>query len=385
MKKKILLMGLTAGCIVYAIDCIDLAHDFESSKFAQKNKIHIVQTKKITDHICQAKVELNGKLMSNSLFLTDENRSIVIEGNLFDIVREKIIKLNENISKFKKESAFDIGHGKEEYYVFSDPDCPFCKIFANIAEKMKNNATIHFFLYPQKRLHPKSEQKSFYILAEENRSKRFEIYKNMEHNNSLPEIYLDNNGSIRKALNRQIEIGKKVGVEGTPYILNSKGERVDYAAIAKKHNVYPDIFPEILKNIEKAGIPIVFGENNKDEIYYFVEIKNLGDETIRKAKKLAEKFKVLFIPYIDIYNKEKIKERILAFRYIYHKKDGKKERLLYLIENGKFEGDPKKYIRPTPFEKKAEDILGQVAQMFVIRGEAIYTSKGEYVPAQINR
>ena len=383
MKKTIVYISLLASTALFAIDCSKLAQEFQSTKFAKENDIKILQAKKVTDHICQNKFSINGKLIKNYMFLTDENKNILIEGNLFDISKKKVVTLNDSILKYKDNAAFVIGNGQDEYYLFTDPDCPFCKIFANIVEKGKDRLKVHVFLYPQKSLHPDSEKKSYYI-ASLPKEKRYDAYLKMEKNISFNEKSITNEG--KRLVEKNKLIGEKVGVEGTPYILDSKGNRVDYAVIAQKYKIKPDIFPEILHDIKKSKLAIVFGDQNKDEVFFFVKINSFGDKLIDQIEKLSKKYKVYVIPFIDTSDKNKFKERVLIFHYIYYDNDPKKkkERFLSINKKGKIEGDIRKYIKQTPSELKAEQFISQVTQMFAIFDNTLYDANGKVIEMQAN-
>jgi len=101
-------------------------------------------------------------VMGRNVAYTDEAGRYMIFGHLYDMKEQKDLTasvleaLNKvDTSLFPKEDAIKKVQGKGErtLFVFSDPDCPYCKRLEAELAKV-DNVTIYTLLYPLEGLHP---------------------------------------------------------------------------------------------------------------------------------------------------------------------------------------------------------------------------------------
>lgn len=165
--------------------------------------------------------------VDGGLVYTDENARYFFVGNLIDFQEQENLtakeqqKLNRiDVSKLPLENAIKHvkGNGERVLYVFSDPDCPYCK---KLEKSLTNidNVTIYTFLYPLVTLHPNAEKVSTQIWCSKNSYNAWEDYM---INNRKP------NGSLtcKNPIKANIELGKSLKVSGTPTFFLSDGQRI---------------------------------------------------------------------------------------------------------------------------------------------------------------
>lgn len=158
---------------------------------------------------------------------TDSTGSILIQGNMIDLVTKKNLteeRLNI-LNKFEwslidKSKAIKVvnGNGKREMAVFSDPSCGFCKKFEADLPKLEN-VTIYTFLVDV--LGSKSTESAKNIWCAGDNEKRVDAWK--KHMIDGVETETKDCADVTKA---NMEVGRKSGVRGTPTIFFPDGSRL---------------------------------------------------------------------------------------------------------------------------------------------------------------
>ncbi|WP_024955714.1 thioredoxin fold domain-containing protein [Sulfurospirillum arcachonense] len=159
--------------------------------------------------------------------VTDINGNYLILGSkVMDIKKKKVITVPLDVSWLKGKEAFTYGTGKKHFYVFTDPECPFCTKFEAKWPTLKNDVTFHVFLFNLD-FHKNANAMSRWILSSKNqeeREKRMdEVSKgNVEYKNAKysPEELK----RLNKIIADQKAIGQKVGITGTPTVMTLDGK-----------------------------------------------------------------------------------------------------------------------------------------------------------------
>lgn len=118
------------------------------------------------------------------------------------------------------------GNGKRMIAVFEDPNCGYCKRFRKTLTEM-NDITIYTFMYP--------------ILGEDSKTKVKNIWCSSDRAKAWDDWMLNAKvpaaapSSCSAAANdKVVEIGRKLGVSGTPTVFFTDGTRAPGAIEAKK-------------------------------------------------------------------------------------------------------------------------------------------------------
>ena len=166
-------------------------------------------------------IRVNG----TEIFYTDAEGNYLIQGNLIDtkqrrnLTEERIDKLTAvNFDDLPLKDAVTVvrGNGKRKLAVFEDPNCGYCKRFEADLDKI-NNVTIHTFLYPI--LTPDSSVKSKNIWCAKDKAKTWQDWM-------LREQMPANTTCDVSAITRNLELGRKYKITGTPTLIFADGSRV---------------------------------------------------------------------------------------------------------------------------------------------------------------
>lgn len=111
------------------------------------------------------------------------------------------------------------GDGEREIAIFEDPRCGYCKQLRKQAIENLKNATVYTFVYPV--LGQSSVELSTSLLCSDNPS---EAWRDWMVNNKSP-----SKKECEVPLNTLLELGKSMGITGTPTIFFKDGSRVNGA------------------------------------------------------------------------------------------------------------------------------------------------------------
>ena len=104
------------------------------------------------------------------------------------------------------------GNGKRQLAIFSDPNCPYCKVLEGNLVKL-NDVTIYTFIYPIK---AQSILPSKQVWCSSNKEY---AWKSLIQSGIKPIAA----ANCETPIDRNLELGKKLGLHGTPAIIFSNG------------------------------------------------------------------------------------------------------------------------------------------------------------------
>lgn len=140
------------------------------------------------------------------------------DGDLTEARLRKITAVKFDALPFGDAIKIVKGNGKRKLAVFSDPDCPYCKKFeAELAHV--SDVTVYLFLYPIDSLHPGASDKARAVWCAPDRAKAWE---ELMTKGTPPK----NAGNCDNPVARLAEVGKKLGINGTPTLIFQDGRRV---------------------------------------------------------------------------------------------------------------------------------------------------------------
>ncbi len=166
-------------------------------------------------------IRVNG----SEIYYTDAKGNYLVQGNLIDtkqrrnLTEERVDKLTAiNFDALPLKDAFTIvrGDGKRKLAVFEDPNCGYCKKFERDLQKV-NNVTIHMFLYPI--LSADSTDKSKNIWCAKDKTKAWQDWMVRDQ---MPKTA----SCDATAIERNVELGRKYKITGTPTLVFVDGSRV---------------------------------------------------------------------------------------------------------------------------------------------------------------
>jgi thiol:disulfide interchange protein DsbC len=170
----------------------------------------------------------------SNVIYSNESGEYLVFGHVFDVKNQKDltqpvknglpgnnVKTSSVRLKWNElplDAAVEYGNKNgKKIAVFSDPECPYCKKLHATLRGMKN---IHVFeiMYPLQSIHPQSMKKAKAILCSKNPEKMLDVTF------SGGVVALPKTGCTSDKLTKAIEYGKRVGIQGTPVMVNEEGK-----------------------------------------------------------------------------------------------------------------------------------------------------------------
>ncbi len=166
-------------------------------------------------------------LKSGELLYTDDKVSFIIDGALIDA------KTRKNVTQARQAQLMKIdfatlpldqaikqvrGNGKRTTATFEDQNCGYCKCLAKDMQNLKD-ATIYTFLYPI--LSPDSTEKSKNIWCAKDRAAAWTDWMTA---GKVPAAAAA--GCDASVVDKNVALGQKVNVSGTPTIFTADGNRL---------------------------------------------------------------------------------------------------------------------------------------------------------------
>lgn len=169
----------------------------------------------------------------SGIVFIDFGKKRLIQGVMVDLKTRQPVAAHENeMQRPKQVSAIDpqkipaqhavvMGNpkGLKKIYVFTDPDCPFCRQLHPILHQLEKQApdiAINIMMYPLRQLHPQAYDKSRVVVARKTRDLLDKAFEGKE----LPKPK-GNEG--KAAIDAIIAFAGEHGIHGTPMILLTDG------------------------------------------------------------------------------------------------------------------------------------------------------------------
>ena len=164
--------------------------------------------------------------VDGQIVYTDDKVSAVLLGSLIDGKTMKNVT-DERMQKLTAIKFSDLplpqavrqvrGDGKRVFATFEDPNCGYCKKMAKEIAKL-DNVTIYIFLYP--------------ILSPDSLEKSNQIWWAADKAKAWNDWMVDGKTPVGKgdcdttAVKKNIELGRKLAINGTPTVFFADGERI---------------------------------------------------------------------------------------------------------------------------------------------------------------
>jgi len=190
----------------------------------QEFKVESVQALKDIPGLCEVVIKVGAQPL---VFYTDKEMKYVMAGNLISLADKKNItrerqqefmKVSQDLLKeLEKHKDFAFGKvGSQKYiYLWTDPDCPFCKRSEPIVEKWANEkgVEVRVILFPLP-IHPQALGKSVALVCDK---KGWEEYKSGYNSNNQCE-------DGKKKIENNLSLAERYGISGTPTFIGMNGK-----------------------------------------------------------------------------------------------------------------------------------------------------------------
>ncbi len=173
-----------------------------------------------------------GKVMN--IFITKDFKTTIV-GAGFD-ENGKRIEFLTDMKPYIKKALWRVGNGKKEYFVFTDPQCPYCKKFEQNLKHLKKDITLYLFLLPLD-FHSDARAMSKYILSKKSskqRAKAMQDIINGDTSYKTAKYSKKESKKLDKMIDESIQISQKLNIKGTPSVLDINGKEIMWTTLFNK-------------------------------------------------------------------------------------------------------------------------------------------------------
>ena len=231
MTKKATLLGLALSVLVSCQQ--DQASRTCPTKEEVKNKVRDFIPTEFTVESVWRQEDLQGicgvvvRIDTQPLvFYIDKEMKYIIAGSIIDLKDKKDITKKkqqefmkvsqEELKELEKRTDFVFGEKSSGkfIYMFTDPDCPFCKRSEPIVEKwaQEKGVEVRVILFPLP-IHPDAFPKSVSLICDK---KGWEEYKSRYKSDNQCE-------EGKRKVESNLALAEKLGINGTPTFIGSNG------------------------------------------------------------------------------------------------------------------------------------------------------------------
>ncbi|MGM0518449.1 MAG: DsbC family protein [Campylobacterota bacterium] len=243
MKKKVVLALFSLSLGISASALSEVSKD----KLSQIQDLNLIkkasiEVKKAYDLGSLYALDSIIQGQNQELYLTKDTE-VLIAGEAINTNTGQKLSIPADVSKLEGNEAFTFGSGEDEYYLFTDPECPYCKKFESYLKQVEDKVSIKVFYYPLD-FHENAKDISLYVMSQDTKEKKSDaminITKNSKEfkNRDIDEKKL---AKLEKSLEKQMQLAKELGVRGTPSIYDKKGNKISWVKLLQDYGVKVDM------------------------------------------------------------------------------------------------------------------------------------------------
>jgi len=215
--------------------CIE-CHSLTKAESDNMLKAFRAKTTSIKNHpagLFEVMVEADGR---KGIFFIPYGKKTIFVGQAIDPKEMKPVFMHANqmpknvpqkalekidIKQAPVKDAVTIGNpaGKKHLYVFTDPDCPYCRQLHPVLHKMAQidkDVAVHIMLMPIPQLHPKAYDKSRAVIATKD-------IKMLDDAFGGKPVEAPKADAGKKEVDGIMQFAQKAGINGTPFVFLGDG------------------------------------------------------------------------------------------------------------------------------------------------------------------
>jgi thiol:disulfide interchange protein DsbC len=222
-----------------------------SADYKEVSKVEIAQMEQL-ELFKRAQIKINKAYDTGSLYILNisvqgnpdeiyltKDKKLVLAGDVIDASNGMKITSPADVAPIRGKEAFVYGTGTEEYFLFTDPECKYCKMLESYLPKIQDKVKIRVFYYPLDS-HTNAKDLSLYIMSQKTTDKKvtamFDSTASIEKAKSMKYTQAELE-KLEKQLDEQIQIGMKLNVQGTPTLFDKDGKNIIWVNLLEKFGI----------------------------------------------------------------------------------------------------------------------------------------------------
>lgn len=209
----------------------------EQLELFKKNEIKIVKAFDAGSlYVLNIKIKEN----SDEIFLT-KDKKFIISGAVVDVNTGSTLSAPVDVTILKNKEAFSFGTGKDEYVLFTDPECTYCKKFESYLPQIKDKVKIKVFLFPLD-FHENAKDLSLYIMSQKTASQKIDAMFEFNIGDDLSKVKnakysKETLANLEKKLEEQMGLANVLNVQATPTLFDKEGNAIIWVELLEKYGI----------------------------------------------------------------------------------------------------------------------------------------------------
>lgn len=204
---------------------------FEKLKVMQDIKGKVTANKLIAKNVDLYLVQgIDASQRPFQVIVDKDGNYIILSSKVYDVHQGKQITIPVDLSLLKGQEALTYGTGKNHYYIFTDPECPYCKKFKKTWPNMKDDVTLHIYFYNLSS-HTNANAMTRWVLdGASNAEKTDRLFKvaNGDKSYKTKQYSKAQMDKYNQIINKHRNLGDTLGVRGVPSVIDSNGENIPW-------------------------------------------------------------------------------------------------------------------------------------------------------------
>jgi len=164
-------------------------------------------------------------------FFLSPNFEYIILGQGIKADTKERLSFPIDVELLKGKEAFTYGNGKTHYYLFTDPECPYCRKFDLVMKDFKESSTFHVYFFPLQK-HTNAPKMIDYIMDAKSADEKFErMYKIADGDTTYQKalISIESKTKTAQMIKMHQKIGHTIKIEGVPSLFSNLGYTVPWS------------------------------------------------------------------------------------------------------------------------------------------------------------
>lgn len=240
----------------YILKLLFLTFLFTNSSFAALKELNKNEALKLEqlELLKKNSIKINKAFDIGSLYMLD----IIVKGNKDEVFLTKDknylisgvvvnsktgfqISVPVDLSILKNKESFTYGNGKDEYVLFTDPECTYCKKFESYFAQIKDKVKIRVFYFPLD-FHENAKNLTLYIMGQKTNNQKIDAMFEFNIGDDLSKIknikYSKAElNKLEKQLDEHIDLAQTLNVQSTPALFNKEGNSIIWVDMLEKYGI----------------------------------------------------------------------------------------------------------------------------------------------------
>lgn len=181
-------------------------------------------------------IEVKGN--ADQVYLT-KDKKFLIAGDVINTSTGERVSIPVDMTITKGKEAFTFGTGEDEFVLFTDPECPYCKKFESYFPQISDKVKIRVFYFPLS-MHENAKDISLFNMSKKTLDEKIKAMMNTDKNSVDFKNRKYEKGELEKLeahLQSQLDVAMKLNVQGTPAVFDKNGNKVSWVELLSKYGI----------------------------------------------------------------------------------------------------------------------------------------------------